>query len=83
MKNLARAIVPDLNYSVDVSPAANLYYGRDFSIGDVVNLNANKGALQVSNVKQRVYECTLSISDNNMEKVDPKIAKDFTGKVAA
>ena len=82
VNDLARAIVPDLNYSVEVSPAADLYYGRDFTIGDVVNLNASKGALAVSNVKQRVYECALSISDNNMETVAPKIAKDFTGKVA-
>ena len=83
VNDLARAIVPDLNYSVEVSPAANIYYGKDFSIGDVVNLNASKGALSVSNVKQRVYECTLAISDANIETISPKIAKDFTGKVAS
>ena len=82
INDLARSIVPDLNYEVEVSPAATIYYGKDFSIGDVINLNASKGALSVSNKKQRVYECTLRISDNNIETISPKIAKDFTGKVA-
>lgn len=82
LNDLARAIVPDLNYSIVVSPAAELYYQEHYSLGDVVNLNASKGALSVSNLKQRVYEIALSMSDNNIETVSPKISHDFTGKVA-
>ena len=81
VNDLARAIVPDLNYSVTLSPAANIYYQKDFSLGDVIALNAQKGALNVSGLKQRIYETTLSISDNNIETVNTRISKDFTGKV--
>ena len=80
INDLARGIVPDLRYDVALSPAANIYYGKDFSVGDVIKLNASKGALSVSNLSQRIYECVLSISDNNMETAAPRIAKDFTGK---
>jgi len=77
---LERSIVPKLNYSVSLSPAANIYYGKDFSMGDVVNLTATKNALNV-NEQQRIYQCVLSISDNNMETAAPLLAPDFYGKI--
>ncbi len=79
---LARSIVPDTAYSVEMSPAANIYYDKDFTLGDVITLNASKGALNISGLKQRVHECTLTISDNNIEQAFPLISHDFTGKVA-
>jgi hypothetical protein len=79
---LARALVPDTTYAVELSPAANIYYDKDFKLGDVITLNATKGALNISGLKQRVHECTLAISDNNMEQAFPIISHDFTGKVA-
>lgn len=82
LNDLARAKVPDTRYAVTMSPAANIFYGKDFLIGDVVTVNAQKGALNVSGLKQRVYECSLGISDNNMETAVPQISHDFTGKVA-
>lgn len=82
INDLARAIVPNLNYEVTVSPAGGIYYNNDFTLGDVVNLNANKGALVVNNVKQRIYQASISISDNNVETPSVLVSKDFTGKVA-
>ncbi len=82
VNDLARAIVPDLRYDVVVSPAANIYYGKDYSLGDVITLNASKGALNVSGLQQRIYENVLTISDNNVETSAPKISNDFTGKVS-
>jgi hypothetical protein len=80
LNDLDRAIVPDHRYEIVLSEAANIYYGKDFSIGDVVEVNASKGAISASGLKQRVYECNLSMSDNNVETVQPRIANDFTGK---
>ena len=52
----------------------------DFAIGDVVKLNANRGALLVENKDQRIYQCQLGISDNNVETASPLLANDFYGK---
>lgn len=82
LNTLPRALVPDTAYAVELSPAANIYYGKDFNLGDVITLNATKGALNISGLKQRIHECTLTISDNNMETAHPLISHDFTGKVA-
>lgn len=79
---LAQSRVPKTAYTAVMSPAAGIYYADNYSMGDVVMLNANKGALQVTNVKQRIYEAEISNSDNNLETVTMGIAKDFTGKVA-
>lgn len=78
----AQARVPKTSYTVTISPSANLYYGQDFVLGDVVMLNAAKGALSVTNVKQRIYDATLSMSDNNIETAQVLLANDFYGKVA-
>jgi len=78
----AQSRVPKTNYSVTVSPVSNIYYQNDFTVGDVVMLNANKGALVVTNIKQRIYETQLMMSENNIEVPQLTIAKDFTGKVA-
>ena len=50
-------------------------------VGDVIKLNADKGALQVSNIKQRIYQCALNIDENNVEVSSPLVSKDFYGKV--
>lgn len=83
LSDLDRAIVPNTRYEVALSPVANIYYGKDFTVGDVIMLNATKGALNISNLKQRIFECSISISDNNIETSAPKISKDFVGKVAS
>lgn len=77
-----RSKTPKTTYSISLSPGSNIYYGNDYSIGDVGMLNAGKGALQVIDVKQRIYEATLSMSDNNIETSNLTIADDFFGKVA-
>jgi len=79
---LAQSRVPKTTYTTTIAPAADIYYANDYSIGDVVMLNANKGALVVTDVKQRLYEIVIENSDNNIETVTASIAHDFTGKVA-
>jgi hypothetical protein len=78
----AQSRVPKTNYTASLSPAASFYYAKDFSLGDVVMLNADKGALHVVDEKQRIYDISLNMSDNNMETPTATISKDFTGKVA-
>jgi len=79
---LAQSKIPKFAYTVTLSPAASLFYGdnMDFAIGDVVKLNANRGALLVENKDQRIYQCQLGISDNNVETASPLLANDFYGK---
>ncbi len=78
---LAQSIMPKTSYEVTVAPGGSLVYGRDFTLGDAISLNADKGALQVSAKKQRVYQVSISNSDNNMETCFPLLADDFYGKV--
>lgn len=78
---LARSKIPRIIYQVELSPAASIYYGYDYSLGDAIMLNADKGALSVTNRKQRIYQALLSNSDLNVETVQAQIANDFTGKV--
>jgi hypothetical protein len=78
---LAQSRVPKTAYTATLSPAADIYYENDYTLGDVVMLNADKGALQVTDKKQRIYEATLNMSDNNVEIVETTIANDFTGKI--
>jgi hypothetical protein len=78
---LAQSIKPKASYEVTVAPGGNLVYGRDFVLGDAISLNATKGALQVSGKKQRVYQVSISNSENNMETCYPLLADDFYGKV--
>lgn len=79
---LAQSIVPKTSFDAVISPAADLYYQRDFSLGDVISLNADKGALQVNNEKQRIYQVALANSENNIETCTPLLSSDFYGKVA-
>lgn len=74
---------PQDAYTVTVSPSGLLYYEYDFVLGDVAALNADRGALQVSDKKQRIYQVTLNISDNNLETPELLIADDFYGKFDA
>lgn len=78
----AQSRVPRKEYTGFVSPAGGIYYSSHFSLGDVVEVNASKGALQVSAVKQRIYDPVLTISDNNVEVCTLEMSNDFTGKVA-
>jgi hypothetical protein len=64
ISDLARAKVPDLRYSVDLSPVVNIYYGKDFSIEMLLMLMHPNGSKVW--IKQRVYECAC-LSDNNMK----------------
>jgi hypothetical protein len=80
--DLAIAKVPQTRYNISIGQGAAYWYGSHFFVGDVMRLDAIKGSLNVSNVKQRIYECGVQISENNMEQATPLIANDFYGKVA-
>jgi hypothetical protein len=67
-------------YSVSISPASPLYYDLDYTLGDLVNFNAAKGALQATNKHQRIYQVTLHWSDNNVESTEIMISNDFKRK---
>lgn len=69
-------------YTVTMSPAAPLYYDLDYTLGDLISLNADKGALQASDLPQRIYQVTLRWSDNNVESTDVMISNDFKRKFA-
>lgn len=77
---LKKSIVPQKTYAVTLSPVANIFYSKDFTVGDIVTLNGSRGAMSV-NASQRIYQCSLSISDNNFETASPLLSKDFYGKV--
>jgi hypothetical protein len=67
-------------YSATISPASPLYYDLDYTLGDLVNFNADKGALKATNKHQRIYQVTLHWSDNNVESTDVMISNDFKRK---
>jgi hypothetical protein len=79
---LSQSKYPQEAITIQVSPQAGVYYGYafDYEVGDLVNISANKGALSFTNKKQRIYEATLSMSDNNVETVAPLVSHDFFGK---
>lgn len=77
---LAQSRVPKSTYTATISPASDAHYESDFTLGDLITLNADKHALVVSGVAQRVYEVTLTNSDANIETVSLGLANDFTGK---
>jgi hypothetical protein len=68
-------------YAIEQAALKPPYYGYHYGLGDLVMLNASKGALSVSNVKQRIYEVILSLSDNCVETASLRIASDFHSKV--
>lgn len=77
--DLKRVRKPPVTYGIEVSPAApdgTPQYGQHYVCGDAVSLHANKGALQVSGAQQRIFECTLRMSENNMETQIPVIGDD-------
>ncbi len=78
----AIARVPKTNYTATISPVGGAYYGANFSVGDTVSLIGGKGSLDVNVSGQRIYEATLSMSENNMETCEATLAADFTGKVS-
>lgn len=77
--DLARVRKPPVTYGITVSPAAPIstpQYGKDYLCGDAVSLWATKDALQVAGAQQRIFEVTLTMSDNNMETQIPVIGDD-------
>lgn len=80
---ILRSRVPRERYTATLPAGSSTYFGVDYEIGDVIRLDADKGSLQVTNKKQRIYEVGLSMSDNNLETATAMIADDFYGKVVA
>lgn len=78
---LAQSRWPKFAYTITSNPYGGLIYKYNYDVGDVVNLSATKGALQV-NKNQRIYQIGLAMSDNNVEIASPLVSNDFYGKVA-
>jgi hypothetical protein len=81
---LRKAKIPRKRYDVTVSPAGGenaIYYDVEYTLGDVIRLDADKGALNVVNKRQRIFEVDLSMSMNNMETATVVIADDLEAKV--
>jgi hypothetical protein len=78
---LERSKTPNFTYTASIGPDTPPYYMADYVLGDLVELNADKGALQVSGVKQRIYQVTLKHSDNRVETADLLLADNFFSKV--
>lgn len=79
----AQSRVPKTSYSCEISSVGGLYYGASFVVGDVVTVIGSKGALSVNAPSQRIYDATISISDNNIETTQVSIAPDFAGSLEA
>ncbi len=81
---LAQSKWPKYAFSVEVSPAGGIFYGEgddgDYAIGDRIALTATKGALNEIAALLRIYQCSLSMSDNNIETVNPLLSLDFKAK---
>lgn len=73
-------LADDPIYEIKLAELTPTYFGLDFFLGDMVKLNASKGALSVVNKKQRIYQVVLNWSNNNTETVSLQIASDFKGK---
>jgi len=73
----AQARVPKTNYSCEISPVGPIYYGLNYNVGDTTTLLGGKGSLSVDAL-QRIYDATLSMSENNIESVSISLADDFT-----
>jgi hypothetical protein len=71
---------PAKGYTVSLSPAAPPYFATDYVLGDLVTLNADRGALQVSGAQQRIVQIGLAISDNNMEISTVLLTGDVKGR---
>jgi hypothetical protein len=78
---LAIALKADAEiYTVTLAEAAPYYYDLDYKLGDQIMLNASRGALNVSNKKQRIYQVELNYSDNNVETAAVQVSADFKRK---
>lgn len=77
----AQSRYPQEAYTATLSPVGQCYYGSHFGVGDVVSIVANKGAMNINKI-QRIYDCTIANSDNNIETNSVSLSNDFTGKVA-
>lgn len=78
---LALSSKPQRAINATVSPVTEngFYYQIDYELGDLVALNADKGALQITNYAQRIYIVELSMSDHNLETAKVTHADDFHG----
>lgn len=75
----AQARVPHTVYTATLSPASETFFGWHYDVGDLITLNANKGALQVTAVPQRIHTISIHNSANNMEVANPLLSDDFYG----
>jgi len=78
---LKQSKIPKGAYTVTINPYGGLIFNKDYKLGDIIHLLADKDALQVDK-DQRIYQIGLSISDNNVEIASPIVANDFYGKIA-
>jgi hypothetical protein len=78
---LAVSLIADAPvYTVKLSPASATYYLIDYEVGDLIELNVDRGAFQVSGLNQRIYQVALSLSDNNVETAEIMVSSDFKRK---
>jgi hypothetical protein len=68
-------------YTITMAPGTTTYAGIDYFLGDIIALNADRGALNFSGKKQRIMQLALAISDNNMETPTVTLTHDFQSKV--
>lgn len=69
-------------YQLTVHPGGPLYFNLDYFVGDLINLNAQKGyGLNVTDVAQRIYQVDLAMSKDNVETPNILVARDFIGAI--
>ena len=89
MELARRNHIPE-TYTIKPSPLVEPYFVTNrslatdttkcFELGDVVGIKGDKGMMQVD-VKQRIYEVVLQLTENCTEVIETRIAKDFLSKV--
>lgn len=77
---LKRRTLPIKTYTAKKSPVMPPYPIVHFNVGDLIQLNADKGALQLSAVSQRIYEMHHAMTENNGWQVDIVNADDYKDK---
>lgn len=74
---------PPKQYDVAMAPAVSSvgpFYAKDFSCGDAVRLVANRGAMSIVDLV-RLYNASISISNNNVETVSLQVGEDINEKL--
>lgn len=78
---LAVKKIPQINYTVSLAPGGRTYYGIDYTLGDVIPLYANKGVLILTDTQQRIFQATLNMSDNNIERAVLSVSDDYNDQI--